>query len=69
MLRHLVQAPAPSRLIERGIAGPRLLAHILLARFADHLPLFGQSVINAREGVELGRASLEPWSTGRKAFR
>ena len=60
MLRHLVQAPAPSRLIERGIAGPRLLAHILLAKFADHRPLLRQSVIDAGEGVELERASLEP---------
>ena len=53
----IVQAPAPSRPIERGIAGPGLLAHILVAKFADHLPLYRQSVIYAREGVDLGRAA------------
>ena len=41
----IVQAPAPSRPIARGIAGPGLLAHILVAKFADHLPLYRQSVI------------------------
>lgn len=46
----IVQAPAPSRPIERGIAGPGLLAHILVAKFADHLPLYRQSVIYARDG-------------------
>jgi len=57
----IVQAPAPSRPIERGIAGPGLLAHILVAKFADHLPLYRQSVIYAREGVELDRALLASW--------
>ncbi len=55
----IVQAPAPSRPIERGIAGPGLLAHILVAKFADHLPLYRQSVIYARDGVDLDRALLE----------
>lgn len=57
----IVQAPAPSRPIARGIAGPGLLAHILVAKFADHLPLYRQSVIYAREGVELERALLANW--------
>ena len=57
----IVQAPAPSRPIARGIAGPGLLAHILVAKFADHLPLHRQSVIYAREGVELERALLANW--------
>ena len=57
----IVQAPAPSRPIERGIAGPGLLAHILVAKFADHLPLYRQSVIYAREGVDLDRALLASW--------
>lgn len=57
----IVQAPAPSRPIERGIAGPGLLAHILVAKFADHLPLYRQSVIYAREGVALDRALLASW--------
>ena len=45
----------------RGIAGPGLLAHVLVAKFADHLPLYRQSVIYAREGVELDRALLASW--------
>ena len=57
----IVQAPAPSRPIERGIAGPGLLAHVLVAKFADHLPLYRQSVNYAREGVDLDRALLASW--------
>jgi transposase len=57
----IVQAPAPSRPIERGIAGPGLLAHIMVAKFADHLPLYRQSVIYARDGVDLDRALLAAW--------
>ena len=44
----IVHAPAPSRPIKRGIAGRGLLAHVLVAKFADHLPLYRQSVIYAR---------------------
>jgi transposase len=57
----IVQAPAPSRRIERGIAGPGLLVHVLVTKFADHLPLYRQSVIYAREGVDLYRALLASW--------
>jgi len=57
----IVQAAAPSRPIERGIAGPGLLAHVLVAKFADHLPLYRQSMIYAREGVDLDRALLASW--------
>lgn len=57
----IVQVPAPSRPIERGIAGPGLLAHVLVSKFADHLPLYRQSVIYAREGVELDRGLLADW--------
>jgi transposase len=57
----IVQAPAPSRPIERGIAGPGLLAHVLVAKFADHLPLYRQAVIYARDGVDLDRALLASW--------
>jgi transposase len=56
--RTIVQAPAPSRPIARGIAGAGLLAHILVAKYADHLPLYRQSQIYAREGVELERSTL-----------
>jgi len=54
----IVQLPAPSRPIARGIAGPGLLAHILVAKYADHLPLYRQSQIYAREGVALERSTL-----------
>jgi transposase len=57
----IVQAPAVSRPIERGMAGPGLIAHVLVAKFADHLPLYRQSVIYAREGVELDRSLLASW--------
>lgn len=57
----IVQAAAPSRPIERGLPGPGLLAHVLVAKFSDHLPLYRQSAIYAREGVELSRALLADW--------
>jgi transposase len=57
----IVQAPAPSRPIERGLPGPGLLAHVLVSKYADHIPLYRQSVIYAREGVELERALLASW--------
>src|SRR5580765_446593 len=46
----IVQAPAPSRPIDRGLAGPGLLAHVLVSKYADHLPLYRQAEIYAREG-------------------
>jgi transposase len=51
----ILQAPAPSRPVERGLGGPGLLAHVLTAKFCDHLPFFRQSDIYAREGVDLER--------------
>jgi transposase len=56
--QRIVQAPAPSRPIARGIAGPGLLAHVLVAKYCDHLPLYRQSQIYAREGVALERSTL-----------
>ncbi len=58
---HVVTAPAPSRAIERGLAGPALLAHVLVSKYCDHLPLYRQSEIYARQGVELGRSTLANW--------
>lgn len=57
----IVQSEAPSRPIARGLAGPSLLAHVLVAKYADHLPLYRQSEIYAREGVELERSTLADW--------
>jgi transposase len=60
----IVQAPAPSRPIAQGVAGPGLLAHVLVSKYADHLPLYRQSDIYAREGVELPRSTLTDWVGG-----
>jgi transposase len=57
----VVEAPAPSRPIERGLAGPSLLAHVIVSKFADHLPLYRQSEIYARQGVEIPRSTLADW--------
>lgn len=54
----ITQADAPSRPIARGLAGPGLLAHVMVSKFADHLPLYRQSEIYARDGVELERSTL-----------
>ncbi len=56
-----VQAPLPSRPIERGRPGPGLLAHVLVSKYADHLPLYRQSQIFDREGLDLDRSTLVVW--------
>ena len=61
-----MQAEAPSRPIARGLAGPGLLAHVLVSKYADHLPLYRQAEIYAREGVELERSTLADWVGGSK---
>ncbi len=60
----IVQAAAPSRPIERGMAGPGLLAHVLVSKYADHMPLYRQSEMYARHGVELERSTLADWVGG-----
>jgi transposase len=60
----IVQEPAPNRPIDRGLAGPGLLAHVLIAKYADHLPLYRQAEIYRREGVELDRSTLADWVGG-----
>jgi transposase len=57
----MVQSPMPSLPIERGQPGPGLLAHILVSKYCDHQPLYRQSGIYAREGVELDRAIMASW--------
>jgi transposase len=54
----ILQAEAPSRPIARGMAGPGLLAHVLVSKYCHHLPLYRQEEIYEREGVELDRATL-----------
>jgi len=60
----IVQAPAPHRPIARGMAGPGLLAHVLVSKYTDHLPLYRQSEIYRREGIELDRSTLADWVGG-----
>jgi len=60
----IVQAPAPSRPIARGLAGPGLLAHVLISKYCDHQPLYRQSEIYARAGVDLERSTLADWVGG-----
>ena len=60
----IVQAEAPSRPIERGMAGPGLLAHVLVSKYCDHQPLYRQSEIYARQGVDLERSTMADWVGG-----
>jgi transposase len=57
----VVQAPAPSRLIEGGIPTESLIAHVLVSKYADHSPLYRQAQIYARQGIELDRSTLADW--------
>src|SRR5690606_39062238 len=63
----VVQAPAPSRLVEGGIPTEATVAHVLVSKYADHLPLYRQSQIYARQGVNLDRSTLADW-VGKAAF-
>jgi len=57
----VVAAPAPDHAIARGRAGAGLLAHIVVSKYDDHLPLYRQAEIFAREGVMLGTSTLSGW--------
>ena len=57
----MVQAPMPDLPIPRGIVGASLLAHIAIAKFCDHLPLYRQAEIYARDGVDIDRGQLAEW--------
>ena len=57
----IVQVQAPSRPIDRGLAGAGLLAHVLVSKYADHLPLYRQTQIYAREGVHIERSTMAEW--------
>jgi len=58
------QAPAPERPIAKGLATPALLSHVLIGKYCDHLPLYRQSQIFARQGVMLNRSTLANWVAG-----
>jgi transposase len=58
----VVQAPAPARLIEGGLPTERLVAQVLVAKYADHCPLYRQAQGFARGGIELDRSTLAFWT-------
>ncbi len=57
----ITQAPLPSRPIEKGRPGPGLLAHVMISKYGDHLPLYRQSQIFDREGIDLDTSTLADW--------
>ena len=57
----VVQAPAPDRPIDGGMATEALMAQVLIGKYGDHLPLYRQSQIFARQGIELDRSTLCNW--------
>src|SRR5262245_3219749 len=57
----IIQAAAPPRLIEGGLPTERLVADVVVSKFADHLPLYRQSQIRARSGVKIDRSTLAQW--------
>ncbi|MGC1301755.1 MAG: IS66 family transposase [Caulobacteraceae bacterium] len=63
----VVQAPTPARLIEGGLPTEATVAHVIVAKYADHLPLYRQAQIYARQGVQLDRSTLADW-VGRAAW-
>ena len=60
--RQLVQEPVEPQIIDKGVPAAGLLAHTLVARFADHLPYYRQEQINARSGVHTPRSTLAAWA-------
>jgi transposase len=63
----VTQAPAPAHLIEGGLPTEGAIAHVLVSKFSDHLPLYRQSQILARSGIGIHRSTLADW-VGTAAF-
>jgi len=57
----LTQQAMPAYVIDKGIASPELLSHVLVSKYADHLPLYRQRQIFLRAGVDLSRSTLSDW--------
>ena len=55
----VVQMPAPARLIEGGLPTEATVAQVLVSKYADHLPLYRQSQIYARQGIALDRSTVQ----------
>ena len=67
---NIIQAYVPSKVIDKGIAGPGLLADIFVDKFSNHLPAYRQSQMFAREGIEISRSTISSWlGTGAKFIR
>jgi transposase len=58
----ITQAPPKSNAIDKGMAGPGLLAHILVQKYCNHLPFYRQSEIYAREDIDLSRSTMASWA-------
>jgi transposase len=58
----IIQAFAPPKAIEKGKAGPGLLAHIIVQKYCNHLPMYRQSQIYEREGIEISRNTMTGWA-------
>ena len=63
----ITQAPAPVHVIPGGMPTEATIAHILVSKYADHLPLYRQAQIYSRQGIDLDRSTLAAW-VGRAAF-
>ena len=63
----VVQAPAPARLIPGGMPTEATVAHVLVSKYADHLPLYRQAQIYSRQGIDLDRSTLAGW-IGKAAY-
>jgi transposase len=57
----VVQTPAPPRLIEGGLPTERMVAHVLVTKYADHAPLYRQAQMLARQGIVIDRSTLASW--------
>ncbi len=63
----ITQMPAPAHLVEGGLPTEALVAHVLVSKYADHLPLYRQAQIYNRQGIDLDRSTLANW-VGKAAF-
>lgn len=63
----LIQAPVPAQVIDKGIPNAGLLAHVMVAKFADHLPLYRQEKIFGRAGLAIPRSGTVGWANRRAA--
>jgi transposase len=63
----IVQAPAPASLIPGGMPSEAIVAHVLVSKYADHLPLYRQAQIYSRQGIHLDRSTLASW-VGKAAY-